>query len=517
VASTTHPALDPEALAGRDLVERGLITREQLDEAIAAAAARGRPLREELVERGFVPAEAPAAPPRRRRVDRLPARFGKFELREAVGRGGMGRVYRAWQEDLRRTVAIKVVEIVEGGSSRSMTDRERFDLIAEARAAGRLAHPSIVQIHEVGRIDGEDYICMEYIEGVSLRDYLRLLWLTPSFGRRYVRKRRASLLKHVGEVAGALAYAHAEGVMHRDLKPGNILVRFDEAVVEEQGPPEIACLKLADFGLAIDLEQQERFGNPFEVIGTPGYLSPEQARGKGFRWLPATDVFSLGVVAYELLTGVSPFLRATAADSIRAVLEGPPPPPSRHNPDLPPAVDAVVMGCLLKEPWERYPTGEAVREAIEALLRGDPVDSPAAQAPRPAAPALSGAEPARSVESYLTRGRDRIESGDLGGALADLSRVLEKLPDHAEARMARGVVFFALGDSQRAIEDWTALLEQDPSWAEARLRRALALRWEGRREEALADYRRALQEAPPEWDGRGAAERAVAKLTSARA
>lgn len=509
MASSTHPALDDETLLGRDLVERGLITREQLDETVRSAARDGRTLLDVLVERGFVPEErrAALAP---RRFETLPCRFGKFELQEEVGRGGMGRVYRAWQEDLRRTVAIKVVEIFTRGSTRAMTDRERSDLAAEAGAVGRLAHPNIVQVLEVGRIDEEDYICLEYVAGASLREFLKVVWLTPEHGRRFVRRRRAALLGHLAALAGALEYAHGQGVMHRDIKPGNILVSFDPEAGGEQELPEIQRLKLTDFGLAIDLDQGPRTGEAHRVIGTPGYLSPEQARGRGFRFLPAGDIYALGLVAYEIFTGVSPFLRATEAESIRAVREETPLPPSRINPDLDPSLEAVVMGCLQPEAWERFPNGEELCRAIEACLRGEPVEGPAD--PHVSWPHILPRGPERTTEATLARARERLEEGDLGRALADLMRVLEKLPDHLEARMDRGTVFLALGDPERAIEDWATVIEQDPGRVEARVRRALALRWLGRSGEAVADYEQALEAAPPEWQGRAAVERALRRL-----
>ncbi|OGG46225.1 MAG: hypothetical protein A3F84_08820 [Candidatus Handelsmanbacteria bacterium RIFCSPLOWO2_12_FULL_64_10] len=506
--STSYPAVDEEALLGQLLVKHGLITHDQLVEALRVMGARrAAKLGDVLIELGYV---QPVQQARRPAFDDLPCPFGKFELREHLGRGGMGRVYRAWQNDLRRTVAVKLVEVSRGESTRGLTDRERLDLLTEARAAGRLAHPNIVQVYEVGRIDGEDYISLEYVDGVSLSEYLAFVWLTPAYGRRFVRRRMRSLLMHLSELGAALEYAHSVGVMHRDIKPANILARFDDAVVEEQAPPEIKRLKLADFGLAIDLDQESVVGEERQIIGTPGYMSPEQARGKGSRWMPASDIFSLGVVAYELLTGVSPFMRETNDASLAAVREEMPKPPSKRNPDLDSRIDAIVLGCLGKDPWDRFPRASSLVEAIVAYLQGEPA---AAQAPRRIARRSAGDDDAGV---FAHRARARRESGDLGGALSDYTRVLDARPDDVEARVGRGLVLFALGDALGAVEDWTRAVDLDADAPDPYVYRALALRSLHCDAEAAVDYESALIVAPSDWARRKSVAKAMEKLKCRR-
>ena len=526
--SSTYPAVDEELLLGRLLVKQGLISQKQLVEALRSLGERDGTLGDRLVELGFLrPSQRPGLqevrPGPSFTLDRFPCAFGKFELREQIERGRMRRVIRAWEKNQRRVVAIKLVEVMEGGSSRAMTERERMDLVAEARAAARLAHPNIVQIYEVGRIEGEDYIAMELVDGVSLKGYVRSIWRTREAGRRFVRRRLRALLGHVRELAQAMEYAHSAGVMHRDIKPGNILVEFEEGPPEEGAPPEIRRLKLADFGLAIDLDQDARVGEAHKLIGTPGYMSPEQARGRGFRWMPAGDVFSLGVAVYELLTGVTLFLRDSREESLRAVREEDPEPPSRRNPDLDAGVDRIVMGCLGREAWERFPRARALAEAIESYLEGKTVRAPARRrtettairrtlAGRPSGRAKPRAVLSKSVEAFFERARGREESGDLGGALADYSRVLQKVSRHDGARLRRGTVLFALGDVDGAIEDWTVAIQKDPGNVEAYARRAMALRQNHRTIEAIDDYRQALEVAPAAWPNADRVRRALEKL-----
>jgi serine/threonine-protein kinase len=268
--------------------------------------------------------------------DVLPPRY---ERPERIARGGMGEIFRAEDAHLARTVAVKVL-------SERFADNEaiRARFTREGLAAARLSNaPSIVTVFDVGEHEGRPYIVMEYLAGGSLADRLAREGAQP-LGRS---------LEWLRQAAAALDAAHASGIVHRDVKPANLLLDDDDRV------------KVADFGVAsaAHLASLTEAGT---VLGTAGYLAPEQARGETAT--PASDRYALAVVAFELLTGARPFERESTTAEAMAHVSAPIPPASSHNPDLPPEVDDVLARGLAKEPEHRFPSGAAFVHALRDAL-----------------------------------------------------------------------------------------------------------------------------------------------------
>jgi WD40 repeat protein len=282
-------------------------------------------------------AKAPDGPARRLEVP-------GYEVLAELGHGGMGVVYRARHLRLGRLVALKVVR---GGACADPRALDRFR--AEAGALARLQHPNIVQIHEVGEHDGLPYLALEYVDGGSLA---RRPGGTP------LPVRAAAEL--VRTLAGAVHHAHRMGVVHRDLKPANVLLTA-------AGTP-----KVTDFGLAKILEQEGETHSG-AVLGTPGYMAPEQAAGRIRDVGPAADVYALGAILYELLTGRPPFTGATVLDTLEQVRTQEPVPPRRLQPKTPRDLETVCLKCLQKDPARRYPDAGALAEDLGHFLAGEPV------------------------------------------------------------------------------------------------------------------------------------------------
>ena len=307
--------------------------------------------------------------------DLVGRRLGKYEIRAEVGRGGMGTVYLAHDPFLQRRVAIKVLAPHLVGQPGLI---ERF--LREARAAARLKHPHIVTIYDVGQEGSTYYFVMEYVEGPSLAEALRQRGPMSPGGA----------VKLLRAVASALDYAHEQGLVHRDVKPGNILL----------GPGGEPAL--GDFGIARAAEDS-RLTTTGTLVGTPEYMSPEQARGDEVDH--RTDLYSLAIVAYELLGGQPPFGGGTPHGVLYRQVHEPPPSLRRPRPEgegqgWPPAVDPVLRKALAKEPAERYETAAAF---VEALAHALGAERPAAQV-SPTEPASRGDEPALPVAS-ATAGR----------------------------------------------------------------------------------------------------------------
>jgi tetratricopeptide (TPR) repeat protein/predicted Ser/Thr protein kinase len=267
------------------------------------------------------------------------------EVRELLGRGGMGVVYKAWHRRLQRPVAVKMLL---AGAYAKPQELERF--LREAETVAGLQHANIVQVHEAGDVDGRPYFTMEFVEGGSLAQKLAG---TPQPARQ------AAAL--VASVAEAVHAAHQRGIVHRDLKPGNILLTAD-------GTP-----KLTDFGLARHLEGTAGLTQSGVPVGTPSYMAPEQAEGKARGVGPAADTYALGAILYELLTGRPPFWAETAAASLQHVLTEDPVPPSRLNPQVPRDLETICLKCLHKEPERRYASAAALAEDLRRFLADEPI------------------------------------------------------------------------------------------------------------------------------------------------
>ncbi len=281
--------------------------------------------------------------------DLIGQKLGHYTVLSKLGEGGMGEVYRAHDEKLDRDVAVKVLpeDVVQDSEL-----LERFE--REARAAAAIGHPNILAIHELGSHDGRPFIVTELLDGESLRDAI-------SRGDLTTRK----TLDYGAQISEGLAAAHERGIVHRDLKPGNLFITSDGHV------------KILDFGLARLVQLEASVGetsealneatttSPGTVMGTVGYMSPEQVRGQPTDH--RSDIFTLGVVLYEMLTGLSPFHRVTAADSISAILSEDPPPVSQNTTRVTPAFDGVVRRCLEKRPEDRFQSARDVGFALEAI------------------------------------------------------------------------------------------------------------------------------------------------------
>jgi serine/threonine protein kinase len=287
----------------------------------------------------------------------LPCLFGRYRLEKLLGKGGMGVVYQAEDTQLGRTVALKIPFLKGAGAG---TVRARF--LSEARSAALLSHPNICPVFDLGEVDGVPYLTMAYVHGKPLSRLVGLgSPLEPAQAANLVRK-----------IALALAEAHARGVIHRDLKPGNVLI-------DGKGEPIIM-----DFGLARRADSALGLTQQGDVMGTPAYMSPEQINGETSRIGPASDQYSLGVMLYELLTGHIPYLGDLLA-LVSLVNEGNLIPPSRRRASLHPRFDAICLTAMAVRPESRYPSVTDLATALIPLCGDAAPVVPALTAPLPGA------------------------------------------------------------------------------------------------------------------------------------
>jgi eukaryotic-like serine/threonine-protein kinase len=299
-----------------------------------AAAKRARP----------PPIRTPAAqppPPAGRPAERsLPATLGRYELLEEIGRGAMARVFVGRDPMINRKVAIKAVDLAAECDADELEDATRR-FLREAEAAGRLNHPDIVTIYDVGEADGIAFIAMEYLEGKRLSDFTNPDTLLPP----------SSVLELVSRTAHALHYAHSRSVVHRDIKPANIM--YDS---------HTNALKLTDFGIARLVDAaRTRAGI---VLGTPSFMSPEQLEGRNVNG--HTDLFALGVTLFQLLTGHLPFRGNSMTKLMFVIANEPHQPVTALRPGLPACLDTILDTALAKDPARRYRNGAEMAEALRA-------------------------------------------------------------------------------------------------------------------------------------------------------
>src|SRR5438309_1456215 len=296
-----------------------------------------------------VEANAAAAPHSKKaaRAVELLGELGDYELLEEIGRGGQGVVFRARQKSLNRVVALKVISL---GQWASKAHLKRFRL--EAEAAARLEHPGIVPIHEVGERDGSCYFSMKFVEGGQLDEVVR---------RAPMSIRQAAEL--IAKVARTVHYAHQHGILHRDIKPGNILL-------DGKGEPH-----LTDFGLARLVETESTMTRTLDVLGTPSYMAPEQATGNNAAVSSVTDVYGLGAVLYQLLTGQPPFAGGATYETIKLLLDTEPRQPRLLNPKIDRDLSTICLKCLEKDPKRRYFSAQALAQDLERWLRHEPIQA----------------------------------------------------------------------------------------------------------------------------------------------
>src|SRR5881227_877761 len=275
----------------------------------------------EAINRGWLPGIAHAT-----HAAGILADFGDYELLEEIGRGGQGVVYRAHQKGLNRTVALKVIGL---GPWTTETHLKRFR--REAEAAASLEHPCIVPIYEVGEREGSCYFSMKFVEGGQLDEVIRR---TPISIPQAV--------ELIAKLARTVHYAHEHGILHRDIKPGNILL-------DAEGEP-----LLTDFGLAGLMEAESTITRTLDVMGTPSYMAPEQAAGDHTKLSKATDVYGLGAVLYQLLTDHPPFAGGTTYETIKLVLDTEPRQPRLWNRKINRELSTVCLKCLEKDPKRRF-------------------------------------------------------------------------------------------------------------------------------------------------------------------
>ncbi len=342
-------SLDPSAATMQYQVDREAISMSNPARIVNAAMESTAPSGNERISLSSI---ARASPENTQHI--LPCRFGDYILERILGRGGMGVVYLARQVQLERLVAIKMIR---SGCLAGENEIERF--YTEARSAARLDHPNIVSVYQCGEIDGHHYFSMDYIEGSDLAKRIQSGPLGFREAARYVR-----------DVALAIAYAHEQGVLHRDLKPANVIIDADDEII------------ITDFGLAKLMDSDEGLTRSGAALGTPSYMSPEQAAGNAEEQSEATDVYALGAILFAILTGQPPFHGVTMIQTVMDVIHKPAPQIRQIRKDTPLDLDTIVAKCLQKKPADRYQTAQALADEIDRFLDHAPIQARPVSMPR---------------------------------------------------------------------------------------------------------------------------------------
>lgn len=431
---------------GQILLRKRYITAQQFDEAIRAQGKTPETPKVETKRAALAPGE----------------RFGRYLIVEEIGRGGMGVVFRARDEGLKRDVALKILQEGPGSDARLL---ERFQ--REASLAARLRHPGIVAVHEVGIERGVHFFTMDFVDGYTLD-----LLLANK------RMSRDEAVRIIEDVARAIHHAHVQGVLHRDIKPSNI-------IVDRSGKPLVM-----DFGLARQVAPEKKLTQEGSALGTPYYMSPEAVRGEIVRIGPATDVYSLGVVLYEMTSGRVPFTGRQAFEIYEQIVSKDPAPPRDRIPDFPVDLQTILLKAIEKSPFHRYETAEALADDLRRIRHHEFIQA------RP--PTLTqkvvrrfrrhGAVIASSViavllvagiagwygfrsgaeyRSEMRRGREALGAGQYAAAQEAFARAAALRPEDAEAadglQRARAGGYFAEAKRQLAdgsIEAAHALFEK---------------------------------------------------------
>jgi serine/threonine protein kinase/tetratricopeptide (TPR) repeat protein len=394
----------------------------------------------------------------------------EYEILAELGHGGMGIVYKARHRSLNRLVALKMIR---AGSMAKPEDLARFRV--EAEAVAKLRHPNIIQIYDIGEHDGLPFVALELLEGGSLGD---VLGGTPQMGERSAAT--------VATLARAVHAAHEAGIIHRDLKPSNVLFASKDTP------------KVTDFGLAKRLEESGQTETG-QVLGSPSYIPPEQARGQSKDVGPPADVYALGAILYETLTGRPPFKGTTPVDTVMQVLHDEPLPPSRLSPQVPRDLETICLKCLAKEPHRRYPTARALAEDLDRYLSNQPIRA------RRTPPWELGLKWARRRPTFSTLGA----VGFLVAAIvvftvwrshAAHTAQLHKITQDAELSLTKAGVLLDVDspveDLSRLTESlswWVTTLEREPELAEERSR-AVKLLTQARGRRAEHDARNAFRD-----------------------
>jgi serine/threonine protein kinase/Flp pilus assembly protein TadD len=452
-----------------------------------------------LSEKLTVPVSAEARPDQSREQEGWPSIPG-YQIEALLGQGGMGIVYRVRQFRLNRVVALKMIL-----ASHYVRPNALARFLGEAESIARIQHANIVQIHEVGIHDGNPYFSMEYVAGGNLADHLKI---------KLVPVRRAADL--VQTLARAVHAAHEVGIVHRDLKPANILLTGE-------GVP-----KITDFGLAKRLHCDPGLTDTGAILGTPGYMAPEQAQGTQKVIEPAADIYALGAILFELLTGRPPFLAETLMETVSLVINQEPPPPSRFQPKLPRDLDTICQKCLQKQPGKRYGSAEDLADELRRFLEGKPIQArPVSRAeriwrwcrrrPKDVAVLVAAAlvlctglgagiwialervvgrereARANLARSHYMRGES---SHSLDTRIAEYKEAIRLKPDYAEAHDRLGDVLLRTGQTDKALLAYQEAVHLKPDYAEGHADVGNVLEIKGRLEEAVVAYRRATELQP---------------------